>query len=81
MSLVGTGFDSKPDFAPPTLLLGLLLCTWTWGIFFFFFDGIKCSPVNSCSAAICNSGVHAVEDECTASTPPSSSATGNPLQY
>ena len=35
MSLVGTGFDSKPDFAPPTLLLGLLLCTWTWGIFFF----------------------------------------------
>ena len=24
------GFDSKCDFAPPTLLL--LLCSWTWGI-------------------------------------------------
>ena len=26
------GFDSERDFAPPTLLLGLLLCSWTWGI-------------------------------------------------
>ena len=25
-------FDSKHDFAPPTILLGLLLCPWTWGI-------------------------------------------------
>ena len=25
------GFDSKPDFAPPTILLGLLLCPWMWG--------------------------------------------------
>ena len=22
----------KHDFAPPTILLGLLLCPWTWGI-------------------------------------------------
>ena len=22
------------DFTPPTILLGLLLCSWTWGIFF-----------------------------------------------
>ena len=29
--LVGIGFDSKCDFAPPTVLLGLL-CPWTWGI-------------------------------------------------
>ena len=36
-SLVGKGFDSKCDFTPPTILLGLLLCSWTWGIFFFFF--------------------------------------------
>ena len=26
------GFESKCDFAPPTVLLGLLLCPWTWGI-------------------------------------------------
>ena len=37
VSLVGTRFDSKPDFAPPTVLLGLLLCTWTGCGFFFFF--------------------------------------------
>ena len=27
-SLVGMGFDSKRDYAPPTILLGLLLCPW-----------------------------------------------------
>ena len=27
-SLVGMGFDSKCYFAPPTILLGLLLCMW-----------------------------------------------------
>ena len=26
------GVDSKHDFAPPTVLLGLLLCPWMWGI-------------------------------------------------
>ena len=26
------GFDSKREFAPPTILLGLLLCPWTWSI-------------------------------------------------
>ena len=30
--LAGLGFDSKCDFVPPTVLLGLLLCPWTWGI-------------------------------------------------
>ena len=29
---VGMGFDSICYFAPPTILLGLLLCPWTWGI-------------------------------------------------
>ena len=24
------GFDSKHDFALPILVLGLLLCPWTW---------------------------------------------------
>ena len=31
-SLVGMGFDKKCEFAPPTILLGFLLCPWTWGI-------------------------------------------------
>ena len=31
-SLAGMGFDSKCEFAPPTILLGLLLCQWMWGI-------------------------------------------------
>ena len=31
-SLVGMRSDSKHEFAPPTVLLGLLLCPWTWGI-------------------------------------------------
>ena len=26
--------DSKYDFAPLTILLGLLLCPWMWGILF-----------------------------------------------
>ena len=29
-SLAGMGFDSKHDFAPPTILLGLLLCVWIY---------------------------------------------------
>ena len=33
MSLAGMGFDSKCDFTPPTILLGLLPCPWVWGIF------------------------------------------------
>ena len=31
-SLVGMAFDSKHKFAPPTILLGLLLCPWAWDI-------------------------------------------------
>ena len=31
-SLAGMGFDSECEFAPPTILLGLLLCPWMWGI-------------------------------------------------
>ena len=33
-SLMAMGFESKCNFAPPTILLGLLLCPWMWGIFF-----------------------------------------------
>ena len=32
MFLAGMLFDSKLNFAPPTILLQLLLCSWTWGI-------------------------------------------------
>ena len=35
-SLAVMGFDSKCDFTPPTVLLGFLLCPWTWGIFFWW---------------------------------------------
>ena len=35
--LAGNEFDSKRNFTPPTVLLGLLLCPWMWVIFFFFF--------------------------------------------
>ena len=28
------GFDSKWEFAPPTVLLWLFLCPWMWGMFF-----------------------------------------------
>ena len=31
-SLTGVGFGSKCNFAPPTILLVLPLCPWTWGI-------------------------------------------------
>ena len=61
-SPVSMGFDSKRNFAPPTILLGLLLCPWTWGI---FFGGIQHFPANGCSAASCNFGVLAGEDEYT----------------
>ena len=35
VSLPGKGFDSKCDFAPPTIFLGFLLCPWTWSIYFW----------------------------------------------
>jgi len=32
-SLASMGFDSKCNFAPPTILLGLFLCPWMCGVF------------------------------------------------
>ena len=58
--LVCMGFDSKLDFIPPTVLLGLLF-PGMWGIFFWW-DPI--SPVSSCSPESCNFGVLAGENEC-----------------
>ena len=41
-SLEGMGFDSKRDFTPSTILLGLLLCPWTWGIYFWWDPTFSC---------------------------------------
>ena len=60
VSLVGMGFDSKCDFALPTILLGFLLCPSMW---VSSSGGIQHSPVDSCSAASCNFGVLLGEDE------------------
>ena len=50
------------DCAPPTISLWLLLCLWTWGIFFGEF---QCLPVDDCRAASCDSGVLARGSEST----------------
>ena len=61
-SLAGMRFDFKCDFTPPTVLLGLLLCSWSE---VSFFGGIPHSHVDGCSAARCNFGIFAGEDEYT----------------
>ena len=40
--LAGIGFDSKCNFTPPTILLGLPLCPWTWAIFFWWDPTFSC---------------------------------------
>ena len=44
VSLAGMGFDSKCEFASPTILMGLLLYPWLWCI------------SHSCSSAYCHTG-------------------------
>ena len=61
VSLRGMGFDSKCDFTPPTILLGLIICPWTWGN---FLCGSQHLPLNGCLAVSCNFGVLAGEHEC-----------------
>ena len=39
------GFDSKCDFSPPTIFLGLPLCPWTWGICFRWDPTFSCFMV------------------------------------
>ena len=60
-SLAGMGFDYKRDFSPHTILLGLLLCPWIWGIFFWWDPTFSCQWLFSCESYF---GVLA-EDECT----------------
>ena len=43
--MTGRGFDSKCNFAPLAILLGLLLCPWTWGTFFLVGSSILLSTV------------------------------------
>ena len=63
MSLAVKGFDSKCVFACPTIFLWLLLCLWTWDI--FFVSEIQHSLVKGGSAVSCNFAVLAGEDEHT----------------
>ena len=44
-SLASMGLDYKCNFAPPTILLGLLLCPWNWDIFFLVDSNILLSMV------------------------------------
>ena len=62
VSLVGMGFDSKCNFAPPTILLGFFFAL---GLGVSFSGGIQHSPVNDCSVVSCNFGVLIREAERT----------------
>ena len=42
VSLVGMRFDFKCNIAPPAVLLGLLLCSWIWGIFEWWDPTFSC---------------------------------------
>ena len=59
-SLAGMESDSKCDFAPPTILLGPVLCLER-GV--NFFCGIQHSSVDGCSAVSHNFAVLSGEDE------------------
>ena len=53
-------FDSKCNLVPPVVLMGLLLCPWTWGISFWWDPTFS---INGCSEVSCNFGVSSGEDE------------------
>ena len=59
----GNGIWFYHDCAPPTVSLQLLLCLWTWGIFFFF-GRFQHPPVNGCLTASCDFGALTGGDEC-----------------
>ena len=41
-SLMDIRFDFKRNCAPPTILLWLLLCPWSWGLFFWWVPTFSC---------------------------------------
>ena len=57
---MGESFDSRCDFAPPTIFLGLLL-SLRCGV--SFFGGIQHFSVMFCAVVSCNFGVLAGEDK------------------
>ena len=57
-SLAGMGFDSKCYFTPSSILLGFLLCPWTWGIFCSWDPTFSCwqlfrSELSRCLSEFC----------------------------
>ena len=60
--LVGMGFDSKHNFAPPIVLRGF---SFALGHRVSFFGGTQHSPIDGFSVVSCNFGVLTGEDECT----------------
>ena len=60
----GYGIWFYHDYAPPIILLWLLLCLWMKSIFFVF-CGFQHLPAEGCSTASCNFGALAGGDECT----------------
>ena len=78
VSQAGMGFDSKCNFAPPTILLGLLFWPWMWGIFFLVGSNILLLTVIQQRAVIFE---FSQEKMSTCPTPPSSSATSPVTAY
>ena len=44
-ALVGTRFDFKCNCTPPTVLLWLLLCPWSWSIFLWWVPKLSCQSL------------------------------------
>ena len=60
-SLAVMGFESKCDFSPPPVFLGLLLCPWTWGIFFWWDPTFSCPTLcDPMDSSLPSSAVHGI---------------------
>ena len=44
-ALVGTRFDFKCNCTPPTVLLWLLLCPWSWSVFLWWVPKLSCQSL------------------------------------
>ena len=54
-SLEGMVFESKCDFTPPNILLRLILCLWTWGIFLWWDPTFSCWWLFRSKLQLCSS--------------------------